>query len=204
MDRGMARATIRAALGLPPGAPLVVFVGRLEEAKGADLLPYISDRLTATLAIAGDGPLRGDLEEAAAMDRRGLMRLLGPVADPAPWYLAADAVLMPSRLEGVPLVFLEAAAHRCPVVASPAALEGLGALAPTLARIAATADSAGLAAAVAALLARPADAAPMVEAAAAHAARQSPEAALEATLGLLRMAVLRATRDRPPQPGRVA
>ena len=192
MDRALARAAIRSGLGLAPGAPLVLFVGRLEEVKGADLLPYISDRLAATLAIAGDGPLRNELEEAAAMDRRGLIRVVGPLADPAPWYLAADAVLMPSRLEGVPLVFLEAAAHRCPVVATAAAVEGLGELAPRLARIAATADSAGLAAAVAELLADPAAAAPMIEAAAAHAARQTPQAALDAARGLLRMAMLRA------------
>ena len=194
MDRAVARATIRAGLGLPPGAPLVLFVGRLEKAKGADLLPDISDRLRATLAIAGDGPLRGFLEGRAASDPRGLMRMVGRLADPTPWYLAADALVMPSRLEGVPLVFLEAAAHRCPVVASAAALEGLDALAPQLARIADRPDGAGLAAAAAALLADPAGAAPMIEAAAAHAARQRPEAALEATLGLLRVAMLRAPR----------
>ena len=190
MDRAVARAAIRTGLGLPPGAKLVLFVGRLEEIKGADLLPYVSDRLDATLAIAGDGPLRGSLEESAALDPRRLIRVLGPLADPAPWYLAADAVLMPSRLEGVPLVFLEAAAHRCPVVASAAALEGLGEMAQRLARIAATADSGSLAAAVQALLADPAAAAPMIEAAAAHAARQTPEAALDAALGLLRVAML--------------
>ncbi len=201
MDRAVARAAIRAGLGLPPGAKLVLFVGRLEEIKGADLLPYISDRLAATLAIAGDGPLRGVLEDAAVMDRRGLIRVLGPLADPAPWYCAADAVLMPSRLEGVPLVFLEAAAHRCPVVASAAALEGLGDLAPRLARIAATPDSAGLAAAVQMVLADPAANAPMIEAAAAHAARQTPDAALQAALGLLRMAMLRAVRPGTPQEG---
>ena len=201
LDRAMARAAIRTGLGLPPGARLVLFVGRLEEIKGADLLPHISDRLDATLAIAGDGPLREVLEDAAVMDRRGLIRVLGPLADPAPWYCAADAVLMPSRLEGVPLVFLEAAAHRCPVVASPAALEGLGEMAQDLAWIAATPDSAGLAAAVQALLADPAAAAPMIEAAAAHAARQTPDAALQAALGLLRMAMLRAVRPGTPQKG---
>lgn len=201
MDRGVARATIRSGLGLPAGAPLVLFVGRLEKAKGADLLPDVSDRLRATLAIAGDGPLRGFLEERAASDPRGLMRMVGRLADPTPWYLAADALLLPSRLEGVPLVVLEAAAHRCPVVATAEAVEGLGDLAPHLTRIAATPDGPGLAAAVTALLAAPAAALPMVEAAAAHAARQTPEAALEAALGLLRAAVLRARHpaSRPPE-----
>ena len=54
---------------------------------------------------------------------------------------------------------------------------------------------------VQALLADPAAAAPMIEAAAAHAARQTPDAALQAALGLLRMAMLRAVRPGTPQEG---
>lgn len=191
-DRGVARAMIRGALGLPADAPLLLFVGRLEEAKGAEWLPGIAARLQAPVVVIGDGPLRPLLETHAAMQRRGWLRVLGPVADPAPWYLAADALLMPSRMEGVPLVFLEAAAHRCPVVATVAALEGLGALAPRLAWLAPSADEAGMAAGVVALRAAPGEAAAMIEAAAAHAARQRPEAAVEAALGLLRAAVPRA------------
>lgn len=198
MDRAMARAAIRTGLGLPHGVPLLLFMGRLEPSKGADLLPDISDRLPAPLAIAGDGPLRGMLEGRAASDPRGLMRIIGPVADPGPWYLAADALLMPSRLEGVPLAFLEAAAHRCPVVASPDALEGLGGIAPRLARIARDGSAAALAEAAAALLDAPADARSMLDAAAAHAARQRPEAARDAALGLLRAAMLLA--GAAPQP----
>ena len=48
---------------------------------------------------------------------------MGHVRDVADWSLAADALLLPSRLEGCPLVFLEAAARRCPVVATAAAVE---------------------------------------------------------------------------------
>jgi glycosyltransferase involved in cell wall biosynthesis len=126
LDRAITRAAIRSGLGLPPDAPLLLFVGRLEEAKGADLLPGISARLPVPIAVAGDGPLAGFLAAAAVADPRRLLRLLGPLADPAPWYAAADALLMPSRLEGAPLAFLEAAAQRCPVVGTAAALEALG------------------------------------------------------------------------------
>ena len=192
MDRAIARAAIRGALGLPHDAPLLLFAGRLEEAKGAEWLPGIAARLQVPLAVAGDGPLRELLQTHAAMDRLGKLRVLGPLADPSPWFLAADALLMPSRIEGVPLVFLEAAAHRCPVIATVAAVEGLGALASRLVRLAPTADEAGMAAAASALLAAPEAARPMIEAAAAHAARQRPEASLDAALGLLRAAVLRA------------
>jgi glycosyltransferase involved in cell wall biosynthesis len=51
---------------------------------------------------------------------------MGRVDDVGDWLLAADALLLPSRLEGCPLVFLEAAARRCPVVATEAALEAFG------------------------------------------------------------------------------
>jgi glycosyltransferase involved in cell wall biosynthesis len=195
IDRAAARATLRAALGLPADAPLLLFLGRLEEAKGADLLPDISDRLPATLAVAGEGPLRGFLDARAAADPRGLLRMLGALSDPAPWYLAADALLMPSRLEGAPLVFLEAAAHRCPVVATPAALEGLGADAPRCASLAATPDARGMAEAAEAVLADAAGVAPRVEAAAVLAARQSWDAAVDETLGLLRAAWLHRERS---------
>jgi glycosyltransferase involved in cell wall biosynthesis len=196
MDRASARATLRTALGLAPGAPLLLFVGRLEEAKGADLLPDISDRLPVTLACAGDGPLRGFLEARAAGDPRGLLRMLGPLADPSPWYLAADALLMPSRLEGAPLVFLEAAAHRCPVVASPAAVEALGEQAPLLACVAATPDTRGIAEAAAAILADRRAFKGMRDAAAAHAARHDWDSTLDQALGLLRAAVPRAGKGR--------
>ena len=183
-------ATIRSALGLPQDTPLLLFVGRLEEAKGADLLPDLSGRLPLPLAVGGDGPLRGFLDARAAADPRGLLRMLGPLADPAPWYLAADALLMPSRLEGAPLVFLEAAAHRCPVVATPAALEAMGDP-DRLAWIADTADDRGLAAAAEACLADPAATAARVAEAAAHAARQDWDATTDRVMALLRAATLR-------------
>ena len=191
-DRAGARVALRDALGLAPGAPLLLFVGRLEEAKGADLLPSIADRLPATLACAGDGPLRGFLHARAAGDPRGLLRMLGPVADPSPWYLAADALLMPSRLEGAPLVFLEAAAHGCPVVASAAALEALGEEAPRMARIAESNDARGIAEAAEGVLSAPESCAAMLARAAAFAARQDWGRTVDSALGLLRAAMLRA------------
>jgi glycosyltransferase involved in cell wall biosynthesis len=190
-DPDLARASLRAALGLPPGSKLLLFVGRLEEAKGADLLPAISDRLPMTLAVAGDGPLRASIEAHASADPRGLLRVLGPVGDPAPWYFAADALVLPSRLEGAPLVFLEAAAHRCPVVATELALEALGDDAHCLARIAATPDARSIAEAVSAALHDGEGTAERVRKAAIHAARHDWRRATDAALGLLRAAALK-------------
>jgi glycosyltransferase involved in cell wall biosynthesis len=192
--RQAARARLRATLGLAPDAPLLLFIGRLEEAKGADLLPAVTDRLNLPLAVLGDGLLMGHLAAEAKADPRGLLRLMGQVPDPAPWLLGADALVLPSRLEGAPLVFLEAAAHGCPVVATPAALEGLGAQAARLARLAADADAADLAEATSALLADPAEAAAQAGRAQAEAARRSWARAVPAWLGQLRLAAALAAR----------
>jgi glycosyltransferase involved in cell wall biosynthesis len=191
--RDVARAVLRGAIGVAADGPLVLFVGRLEEAKGAELLPEVSARLKVPLACLGDGPLRGLLQARAAGDPRGLLRILGPVADPAPWYRAADALLLPSRLEGAPLVFLEAAAHRLPVIATAAALEALGADAPRMARISEPTATA-LATAVEETLADAAGSVMRVEAAAAHAASLDWDGTMDGLAGLLRGA---ATSRRP-------
>ncbi|WP_149538736.1 glycosyltransferase [Siccirubricoccus phaeus] len=116
--RRAARAAKRAMLELPDTAKLLLFAGRLDPAKGADLLPGIAQALRgrASLAVAGQGGLR------PALQGQGLW-LLGQVPDVPDWLLAADALLLPSRHEGCPLVFLEAAARHCPVIATEAALE---------------------------------------------------------------------------------
>jgi hypothetical protein len=138
--RAAARLRQRRRLGLPPEARLLVFSGRLELPKGADLLPGIAERLEqscgATLVALGEGSLRPALAASRAGRRDGPLRLPGHAQDVPDWLLAADALLLPSRLEGCPLVFLEAAARRCPVIASGDALEAFGEDAPRLAAIA--------------------------------------------------------------------
>lgn len=198
-DRAAARRAIRQRLGLPESAPVLLFLGRLEEAKGADLLPAIGDRLTLTLAIGGAGSLRGMLEARALADPRGLFRVLGPLDDPQLWLAGADALLLPSRLEGAPLVFLEAAAQRCPVIASPAALEALGPAAAGMAWLVRPPEPAGFAAAAQALLATPAAARPRLDRAEQHARARSQAAALTNTLFLLRAAMLRASLASPQE-----
>nr|WP_256476619.1 glycosyltransferase [Siccirubricoccus soli] len=147
--RRAARAAKRAMLALPEAAGLLVFAGRLEPAKGADMLPAIAAALRgrAGIAVLGQGGLWPDLEG------HGLW-LLGQVPDVPDWLLAADALLLPSRLEGCPLIFLEAAARRCPVVATAAALEAFPD-AGSLAAIARNPGAARLAELAVEVLARP-------------------------------------------------
>ncbi|WP_439594761.1 glycosyltransferase [Falsiroseomonas sp.] len=198
-DRALARAALRAALGLHADAPLILFVGRLEKAKGAHLLPEIATSAGMTLACAGSGPLRPLLDRQAAADAEGRLRLLGQLADPEAWYLAADALVLPSVLEGMPLVFLEAAAAGCPVVATASALEGLGPAAPDLARLVPRPEAAPFAAALRDLLADPEGAAALAGRARAEAARRSWDRILPEWLGLLRAAAARRPMARNPE-----
>lgn len=100
------RLELRRALGLPEGR-LVVYAGRLAREKGLDLLlaAWPSLAAGAQLCIVGEGPERAALEAQAA-GLRGI-RFHGPVTDVAPVLRAADAFVLPSRAEGLPVALLE-------------------------------------------------------------------------------------------------
>jgi len=123
------RAALRAELDVAPETPVALFAGRLEEAKGADRLPEIAAAFHAAcggvVACAGRGSWRVRLSGLG----KGPLRLLGYRQDVDRLLLASDALLLPSRIEGLPLIYLEAAMRRRPVVASHAALACFGPLA---------------------------------------------------------------------------
>jgi glycogen(starch) synthase len=106
--------------------PVVLFVGRLVEGKRPGDAVAALDRLREThadarLVVCGDGPLREDLEDDIA--ERGLadaVRFLGrvPYHEMPAVYRAADALVLPSRAEGLPRTVLEALASGVPAVVS--------------------------------------------------------------------------------------
>ena len=110
----------------PVEAPRLVCVGRLCEAKGQLLLLDAAARLAAggtpfELVLAGDGPLRGELE--ALIHRHGLtrqVRITGWIAsaEVRREILAARAMVLPSFAEGLPVVIMEAMALRRPVLST--------------------------------------------------------------------------------------
>lgn len=116
--------TIRAEMGTGMFRPLWVVAARLEEQKGhavlLDALVRVRQmNLDFVVAFAGDGSLRKSLEErVAGLGLHGRVRFLGQVEEVGPWLLAADAVILPSLWEGLPLSLLEAMARGRPVVAS--------------------------------------------------------------------------------------
>jgi glycosyltransferase involved in cell wall biosynthesis len=117
---------VRSKLGFDPAAPLVLFAGRLapqkrvdDLLKALDLVRHVQPDVCAV--IAGDGPLRSQLEEAArAYHLDGHVRFLGHRDDVAQLLAAADLVVLPSAYEGLPNIVLEAMQFRKPVVATSA------------------------------------------------------------------------------------
>jgi glycosyltransferase involved in cell wall biosynthesis len=104
--------------------PLWVVAARLEDQKGhAVLLEALAEvwkrGLDFTLAVAGDGTLRGALEARAQQLGLGArVRFLGQLDEIGPLLAAADAVVLPSLWEGLPLTLLEAMVRSRPIVAS--------------------------------------------------------------------------------------
>jgi glycogen(starch) synthase len=159
-----ARVTAAREHHAPQGAPLLLYLGRLEYEKGVqDLiaaLPRIRRAHPGTrLLVAGTGTGAQMLVEAARTHRvRRSVAFLGhlPDTDLAALLAAADAVVLPSRYEPFGIVALEAAAAGAPLVASTAG--GLGDIVVD-GRTGASfppADVAGLTRAVNAVLADPA------------------------------------------------
>ncbi|HLN07171.1 MAG TPA: glycosyltransferase [Acidimicrobiales bacterium] len=131
------RAYARRALGLAGEGPLLLFVGRIQPLKGADVALKAFELLVRTtpgaqlVVVGGPSGPRGDGELAALHATVEALGLTGRVRFVAPqrhellstFYRAADCCLVPSRSESFGLVALEAAACGTPVVA--AAVGGL-------------------------------------------------------------------------------
>lgn len=116
-----ARATIRRELGMAD-AFLWVTVGHLIPEKGHDMLLRAFSQVrrahpTARLAIAGEGPKRPALLHLTAeLELEKSVALLGERRDVPSLLAAADAFVLSSHWEGLPMVLLEAAAQRLPIV----------------------------------------------------------------------------------------
>jgi len=115
---------LRERFGAGTFRPLWVCASRLERDKGHDVLlralAAVRERNLAFVAvIAGEGSRRAALErEAASLGLEGMVHFLGRVDSLGPLLLAADAFLLPSLDEALPLGLLEAMARGRPVIAS--------------------------------------------------------------------------------------
>jgi glycosyltransferase involved in cell wall biosynthesis len=119
------KASIRAELGLPEGARIVLSVGRLSKEKAqADLIGAMLEvkrrcDFPVALVIVGDGPEERRLEQVST--RLGIsdrVHLVGYKDDVSPYYEAADVFALSSYSEGSPNVLLEAMDAGVPIVAT--------------------------------------------------------------------------------------
>jgi phosphatidylinositol alpha-1,6-mannosyltransferase len=118
------RTRARASMGVPDDAVVVGTAARLCPEKGvADLIEAVAEVPDPTgrvhLLIAGDGELRTDLEQLARLRLGSRAHFLGHIVDLAPFYSSLDLfALAPIWDEAFGLVYIEAAHHGVPSVAS--------------------------------------------------------------------------------------
>ncbi|MBI1799880.1 MAG: glycosyltransferase [Candidatus Eisenbacteria bacterium] len=118
------RADVRRELGVSESGLLVLAVGSLTPQKAQHLLidaiaEVEREQPAVRVAIAGDGVLRGALEQrirAAALS--GAVTLLGPRADVGDLMQAADLFALTSEREGLSVTLLEAMRAGLPAVAT--------------------------------------------------------------------------------------
>jgi glycosyltransferase involved in cell wall biosynthesis len=114
----------RAAYGIPQGAFVVGWVGRMTGVKDTHAVLEIvaaarAQGVDAVLCMVGDGPDRERLEQIA--HEIGIARscyFVGYQTDVAGYYRLFDAFLLPSVNEGTPVSAIEALASGTPVVAN--------------------------------------------------------------------------------------
>ena len=111
------RAQRRAALGLAPDQPALLFAAKLIERKRPALLIDAFARVLGdpgmrnpVLLLCGDGPQRAELEARASALPKGAVRFLGfkGQAELPEWYDLCDAFVLPSGQESWGLVVNEA------------------------------------------------------------------------------------------------
>lgn len=123
---GRRNAEVREAIGVGPNDRLLLSVCRLAKEKNLELLfeaLALAGDPSLKLVVAGEGPLRQELEQRArVLGLSDRTRFLGVVArrDLPDLYASADAFVMPSTTETQGIVLAEALAAGASVIAADA------------------------------------------------------------------------------------
>ena len=121
---GGERIRFRRELGLSPARVLLVSIGRLTPEKGhkylIDAIAKVApDYPNAIFALAGDGPLRPNLEDQALQfGIQSRVKFLGKLDDITNLLLSSDVLVQPSISEGLSIALLEGLMASLPVVAT--------------------------------------------------------------------------------------
>jgi len=115
-SRGRSRLT----LGVPEDAFVVGHLGRLVDYKGLMLVIQAVASMDpfTVLLVAGEGPDGSEMKRQATLLLGERAIFLGAITDKDRFYRSLDVFAMPSSLEGFGLVYVEAALHGVPSVAS--------------------------------------------------------------------------------------
>ncbi|HUN44741.1 MAG TPA: glycosyltransferase [Acetobacteraceae bacterium] len=115
---------LRQSIGGTTGDLVIGYSGRWSEEKDPLAFVEIARRTDPTLPVrfvmTGAGHLGPDISRsvAAAKFPLGRFHVLGDVGDIQPWLHAYDLLVLPSRLDGRPVIVMEALAVGVPVLAS--------------------------------------------------------------------------------------
>ena len=111
------REAQRKRLSIPDDAPVILYVGRFYQGKGADVaveaMRYLPDH---TLILLGWGEQADELREAAKHAKGRVIRLQPQTEALGDIYAAADCLVLPSETEAFPLVLIEAWQAGVPVI----------------------------------------------------------------------------------------
>jgi glycosyltransferase involved in cell wall biosynthesis len=195
------RSAVRAGWGASASDAVILFCAKLQPWKrpGDLLRAFAGARLSdALLVIAGEGPLRAELElQAAALGLAARVRFLGFVNQtqlPAV-YTSADLMVLPSEYEPFAVVVNEAMCCGCPVAASDHVGAARDLVAPVRQEfVFPCGDVAALAAILNDAFADRGRLASLRRAAVAHMLTWSPERNIAATFDAIEMAVGRMGR----------
>lgn len=123
-DPAEARRLLASITGASTGDSFLIHVGSFTPEKNHVGLLSIFQRLESRrpdlhLVLVGDGPLRLDVERRVhALQLTSNVHLLGSRSDAVRLMAGADLLLLPSRIEGIPGVVLEAATQGIPTIAT--------------------------------------------------------------------------------------
>ena len=122
--RTVDRASVRREIGVGPDDFVIAQVARLDYLKDhatavRTIARVAEQNRQARLVIVGEGPLRGEIEQQIARAcGTEIVRMLGLRRDVGRILAAADAFLLTSVSEGIPLTVIEAMAAGLPVVST--------------------------------------------------------------------------------------
>jgi glycosyltransferase involved in cell wall biosynthesis len=114
------RTEVGGRIGAADSDLIAVFVGGDWERKGLRFaIEALAQCPAWRLLVVGAGPSHRYISLAAARGVERRVHFVGATSQPARYFGAADAFVLPTAYEAYPLVVLEAAACECPILVTP-------------------------------------------------------------------------------------